>query len=196
MIKKIGALLALTCCISLLPAQDSCAWFEIKPGYFFFSHHTLRKIYHGGFEIQGSVTYPVCGVLALYGALGYLRVKGKSLGACQKTSISQIPLDFGLRAITDVTECVNAYLTIGPRFFHFHQHNNSVYVPKNIRKNGLGFFVNGGCNFMKDDRFLFGLFGEFAFEQKSFKSSVPLVYGRKDVQIGGFTFGASGGFMF
>ena len=195
MIKKICAL-AIVCAMPSLHGQISCAWLEIKPGYFFFANHTLRKIYNGGFEIQGSVTYPLCGMIALYGSLGYVHVKGKSLGGNQKTSISQIPLDGGIRAIVDVGECVKGYLSIGPRFFHFHQHNNSTYVNRDIRKNGFGFFINGGCNFIKSDCVLLGVFGEYAFEQKSFKSAIPNVYGRRDLQVGGFTFGASVGFTF
>ncbi len=195
MIKKICAL-AIACVIPSLQAQISYPWLEIKPGYFFFSNHTLREIYHGGFEIQGSVSYPLCGMIALYGSLGYLRVRGKSLGGNQKTSISQVPLDVGARAIADLGECVKGYLSIGPRYFYFHQHNDSTYVNRNIRRNGLGFFINGGCNFIKNDCFLLGFFGEYAFEQKSFTSMIPNVYGRQDVQIGGFTFGASVGFVF
>lgn len=196
MIKKICAL-AIACVMPSLYAETSCAWLEIKPGYFFFSNHTLRKIYHhGGFEIQGSASYQLWEMLALYGSLGYLHVNGKSLQGDQKTSIFQIPLDVGLRAIADFDECIKGYLSIGPRFFYFHQHNDSTYVNRNIHRGGVGFFLNGGCNFIKNDRFLLGVFGEYAFERESFKSKIPNVYGIPNVQIGGFTFGASVGFVF
>lgn len=195
MIKKIGILI-IACIMLLAPRQISCSWLEIKPGYFFFANSTLRKIYHGGFEIQGSVTSPLCGMIALYGSLGYLHAKGKSLHANQKTSISQVPLDVGFRVIADLSECAKVYFTAGPRFFYFHQRNDSTFVNRNIRANGFGFFINGGCNFVKNDCYLFGIFGEYGFEQKSFRSSMPNVYGRPNVQIGGFTFGASIGFMF
>lgn len=195
MIKKI-CFFALACSVQSLNAQTCWPWLEIKPGYFFFSNHTLRKIYHGGFEIQGSATYPLYKMIALYGSLGYLQVQGKSLNEHQKTSMFQIPFDVGLRAIAHVGEYVDGYLSIGPRYFYVHQHNDSIYVNRNIRQSGLGFFVNAGCNFIAYDRFLLGIFGEYAFEQKSFKSSIPNVYGRKNVQMGGFTFGASLGFEF
>lgn len=195
MIKKIG-FLAIACVMSLLHAQSSGAWLEIKPGYFFFSNHTLRKIYHGGFEIQGSGTYPVYEMIALYGSLGYLQVHGRSLQGNQKTSIAQIPLDVGVRVIADFNDYLQGYLSIGPRFFYFHQHNDSTYVNRNIRRTGVGFFANAGCNVMSNDRFLVGIFGEYAFEQKSFRSNIPNVYGRRNVQIGGFTFGGSVGLVF
>lgn len=179
-----------------LSGYSSRAWLEIKPGYFFFSNHLLRKIYHGGFEIQGSLTCPLSPMVALYSSLGYLKVKGRSLGAWQRTSVSQVPIDLGVRALVDLRECLTAYLTVGPRYFYFHQHNDSMFVNRNIRRNGFGFFINGGCNFIKDDCYLLGIFGEYTFEQKSFSSTMPNVYGRRDLQIGGFTFGASVGFMF
>lgn len=195
MIKKVCFLLIL-CVMPPLHTEMCSAWLEIKPGYFFFTDHTLRDIYHGGFEIQGSGTYPLCEMLALYGSLGYLHVDGRSLNECQKTSISQIPFDLGLRGIVNVCECAKGYLSIGPRFFHFHQHNDSQYVNRNISRNGVGFFINSGCNFMRNDCFLLGVFGEYAFEQKSFCSSLPNVYGTQDLQVGGFTFGGSLGFVF
>ena len=197
MTKKLCAL-AIACVMPLIAAQTSCGWLEIKPGYFFFSNHSMHKIYHhGGFEIQGSATYPLwCDIIALYGSIGYLHVKGRSLNECQKTSISQVPFDLGLRAIADINECVQGYLSIGPRFFYFHQHNDSIYVDRNIRQTGAGFFVNGGVNFIQHDCFLLGIFGEYAFEKASFTSTRPNVYGRHDIQIGGFTFGASLGFEF
>lgn len=196
MIKKIYALAAIACIMPSLHAQICPAWLEIKPGYFFFSNHTLREIYHGGFEIQGSGSYLLCETIALYGSLGYLHLKGKSLNGHQKTSISQIPLDVGLRAIAHWSEYVKGYVSMGPRYFYFHQHNDSTYVNRNIRCNGFGFFINGGFNVIENDCFLLGIFGEYAFEQKSFKSTIPNVYGRPDFQIGGFTIGASVGFVF
>lgn len=135
-------------------------------------------------------------MISLYGSLGYVHASGRSLQGNQKTSVSQVPLDLGLRAIANVDEHVKGYLSLGPRYFFFHQHNHSSFVNKNINRNGLGFFINGGFNFINNDGFLLGLFGEYAFEQKSFKSKIPNVYGRQDLQIGGFTFGASLGFAF
>lgn len=195
MIKKI-CFLAIACIAASLNGQTNSAWLEIKPGYFFFANHILRKIYHGGFEIQGSVTSPINGTIAWYSSIGYIHAKGKSLGDNQKTSISQVPLDLGFRAIADVSESAKAYLSAGPRFFYFHQRNDSTFVPAHVRKNGFGLFVNGGYNYISCNGFLFGIFGEYAFEQKSFTSTIPNVQGRSDLQIGGFTFGASVGFEF
>lgn len=195
MIKKISVL-AITCMVTSIHGSIESVWLEIKPGYFFFANHTLRKIYHGGFEIQGSVTYPINDTIAWYSSIGYIHAKGKSLGDHQKTSISQVPLDLGLRAIADVSECTKIYLSAGPRFFYFHQRNDSTFVPPSVRTNGFGFFINGGYNYVSPQGFLFGIFGEYAFEQKSFSSTIPNVYGRTDLQIGGFTFGVSIGIQF
>jgi hypothetical protein len=197
MIKKIGTLIVgIACIMPAISAQNSNVWLEIKPGYFFFANHTLGKIYHGGFEIQGSLSCPIDRMIALYSSIGYLHVKGKSLGDNQRTTISQVPLDLGIRAIVDVADYAKSYLTIGPRFFYFHQRNDSTFVNRNIRRNGFGFFINGGCNFIHHERMFLGIFGEYGFQQKSFSSTIPNVNGRKDLQVGGFTFGLSLGFMF
>lgn len=195
MIKKI-CVLVLACSMPALWAEISFPWLEMKAGYFFFSHHTLRKIYHGGFEIQTSGTYPLWEMIALYGSVGYVQVQGKSLQAHQRTSLYQIPLDVGIRAFAQWGEYVQGYLSVGPRYFYVHQHNDSTYVNRNIGQHGLGFFINSGCNFIQDDRWLLGIFGEYAFERKSFTSMMPNVYGRKNVQLGGFTFGGSVGVVF
>lgn len=195
MIKKIYAL-AIVCAILSFHSEIFSARLEIKPGYFFFSDHTLRQIYrHGGFEIQGSGTYPLSEMINLYGSIGYIHIKGKSLQGNQETSMSQIPVDVGLRVIADLCEYVQGYLSIGPRFFYVRQHNDSMYVDQNIHGKGLGLFVNAGCNLISYDCILFGIFGEYAFEKKSFQPTTPNVYGQ-DIPIGGFTFGASAGLEF
>ncbi len=193
MLKKL-ILCTLACLAHQLHAHPS-SWLEIKPGYFF-ANHTLRKIYHGGYEIQASITRPLSDDIALYGSIGYIHARGKSLGEHQKTSISQVPLDLGVRAFASISKHTTAYLGAGPRFFYFHQRNNSSFVDPHVHTNGFGFFINGGWNYINRNGFIGGIFGEYAFQQQSFKSTMPNVYGRSDLQIGGFTFGASVGLEF
>ncbi len=194
-IKKICTL-AVICIISSLNASTSRPMLEIKPGYFFFSNHTLRKIYHGAFEIQVSGSYPLQHWLALYTSLGYLHAKGISLQGNLKTSMWQVPLDLGLRATAHFNECIKGYFSIGPRYFHFHQHNDSSHVPQNIGKDGAGFFINSGLHVIAHDYFILGIFGEYGYEHKSFISTTPNVYGKPHFPIGGFTFGVSLGIGF
>lgn len=195
MIKKIG-ILAIVYLMSSLHASTSYTWFEIKPGYFLFSNHTLRKIYHGGFEIQGSGSYPLSEKVDLYGSIGYIHAKGTSLQGNQKTSMWQLPINLGLKATACMTERLRCYVAAGPRYFHFHQYNDSTYVNQNISKNGAAFFINGGLYYLTHDCFLLGIFTEYAFERKSFTSDRPNVYGIRQLPVGGFMFGATLGIGF
>lgn len=195
MTKKIHTL-ALACLMASFYVSASGPMLEVKPGYFFFSNHTLRKIYHGGFEIQASGSYPLQHWLALYASLGYVQAKGRSLQGNQKTSMWQVPVDLGIRATAHFNEYIKGYFSIGPRYFHFHQHNDSAYVTQNISKNGGGFFINSGLNVLAGDCCILGLFGEYGFEQKSFTSTTANVYGIGTLPLGGFTFGVSLGIGF
>lgn len=190
----LSILLGLT---SLSHADQVPPLVEVKAGYFFFSDSCMRNVYRdGGFEIQASGSYPLWCWLSIYGSIGYLKVHGKSLHGCECTSLWQVPFDIGLKPIFALGDHVQYYFSFGPRYFHLHQHNNSTFVNKNKERGGLGFFVNTGFNFIPCEHFFIGLFGEYAYEKKSFCSSMPNVFGRKHVQVGGFTFGASLGYAF
>lgn len=194
--KKI-ALFSVLLCTSTQYASDVTPWLEIKPSYFFFSTAPMKDIYnHGGFEIQGSVSVPVCHKLDMYGSVGYRKVSGHALNTCEKTNLNVIPVDIGLKPIFNFCERFYYFFAIGPRYFHFHQHNKSPYVTCKINGNGIGFFINTGCNVQLSNCMLLGMFGEYSYEKKKICPDMPNVYSNGNVQIGGFAFGASLGYAF
>lgn len=196
MYKKIALLSALLCIVTQY-ASDLTPWLEIKPSYFFFSASPMKKIYKkGGFEIQGSASIPFCYCLDFYGSIGYRKVRGHALSTCQKTSLTVIPVDIGLKSIFNVCECFYYFFAIGPRYFHFHQHNNSPFVDCKINGNGIGLFVNTGFNVLLTDCLLLGIFGEYSYEKKRICPKMPNVFSNGSVQISGFAFGASVGYAF
>lgn len=182
--------------MSSLSGQFLDRWLEIKSGYFRFSNDTLHSMYKGGYTIQGSLSYPVHNALAIYGSLGCMHTKGTSLQGEQITSILKVPFDVGLQVRAQMSQRLQSYVSFGPRYFYFRQHNTSTYVPNEIDKKGLGFFINAGCHFIKNERWIMGIFGEYGFERKSFIATATNLYGMQNVQIGGFTFGASIGLVF
>jgi len=172
-------------------------WLEIKPSYFFFATSPMRQIYnHGGFEVQGSVSVPVCKYLDLYGSVGYRKTRGHALNTCEKTSLNVIAVDIGLKPIFKFCERFYYFFAIGPRYFHFHQHNDSPYVDCKINGNGIGLFVNTGFDVLLADHFLLGIFGEYSYEKKKICPKKPNVFSNGGVQIGGFAFGVSLGYAF
>ena len=170
---------------------------ELKPSYFFYSDATMREIYHnGGFQIQGSTSYACGNHFAVYGGIGYIHTSGLSLNAEQKTSIWQIPLDFGVQTIFNVGDDVDWYTTFGPRYFYVHQHNDSTYVNTIFDQSGIGFFLNTGFNFFIAEHCDLTLFAEYSYEKTSFVSTIPNVYSQKHVQLGGIAFGVGLGYAF
>lgn len=171
--------------------------FEVKTGYFVFSNSTMRKVYDkGGLDIQLCASYPLWNLTSrwtfnVYGALEYFHRSGKSINGHQKTSLWLVPINIGLKPVYAINASMQYYFAIGPRYFYIHQHNHSSYVYKNQTRNGLGFFLNTGFNYVLCDHCVIDIFGEYSYAKMHFHSGKPHVYTR-NIQIGGFTFG--GGF--
>lgn len=196
MYKKI-ILLAALLCTTMHYASNTAPWLEIKPSYFFFATSPMNDVYDsGGFEIQGSASIPVCNFLDVYGSIGYCKAWGHALSTCTKTSISVIPVDIGLKPIFNFCERFYYFFAFGPRFFHFHQHNDSPYVDCIIKGGGVGLFVNTGFNVQLAESCLLGIFGEYSYEKKTICPCKPNVFSNGGVQIGGFAFGISFGYAF
>ena len=174
---------------------------EVKTGYFFFSNSKMRNIYdRGGLDVQLGVSYPFWKPtsrwsLNAYGAVEYFERSGKSLNEHQKTSLWSIPINIGLEPAYAINANTQYYFAMGPRYFYIHQHNDSSFVSRNNSRNGIGFFVNTGFNYILMDHFVIDAFGEYSYAKTHFHSKNPLVYSRS-IQIGGFTFGGGGGYRF
>lgn len=181
------------CCFSQL--------FEVKAGYFFFSNSTMRKVYDkGGLDIQICTSYPLWNPttrksLNIYGAVEYFFSSGKSLNDHQKTSLWSIPINIGLKPIFAIHTNIQYYFAFGPRYFYIHQHNSSSYIYKNKSRNGVGFFVNTGFNYLFCNHFMLDIFGEYSYAKTHFHTKKPNVY-TNNIQIGGFTFGGGLGYKF
>jgi len=196
MCKKITLLLVLFCTLTQY-ASHGGPWLEIKPSYFLFSSFPMNKIYnHGGFEVQGCVSVPVCKHLDFYGSIGYRQASGHALGICEKTNIKMIPVDIGLKPVFNFCERYYYFFAVGPRYLHFKQHNKSAYVDCSIDGGCFGFFVNTGFNVELKDCLLLGIFGEYSYEKTAICSRKPNVYSNGHVQLGGFAFGLSLGYAF
>jgi hypothetical protein len=196
MYKKTALFAALLCTLTEY-ASPVTPWLEVKPSYFFFPVSPMKDIYdHGGFEIQGSASIPVCNYLDFYGSIGYRRASGHALNTCEKTSLTVVPIDIGLKPIFNFCERFSYFFALGPRFFYFHQHNNSPYVDCSINGGGVGLFVNTGFNVLFADCFLLGIFGEYSYEKKTICPKMPNVFSNGSVQLGGLAFGVSLGYAF
>ncbi len=197
MYKKITLLSSVLLCSLTQHASDLTPWLELKPSYFFFATSPMHAIYHkGGFELQGSGSVPVYKYLAVYGSLGVRKAWGSALNTGETTTFTAVPIDIGLKAIFEFWDCYYYFVAFGPRFFYFHQHNNSPYIDPTINGGGVGFFMNMGFNMHIKEHFLLGVFGEYSYEKKTIRPTMLNVYSNGGTQIGGFAFGASVGYAF
>lgn len=190
-------LLSLSFCTFTQYASEITPWLEVKPSYFFFVTSPMHDVYKkGGFELQGSASVPFYKCLAFYTSIGVRKVWGHALNTGEKTTLTVMPFDIGLKPIFNFSERFFYFFAIGPRFFYFHQHNDSPYVDPTINGGGVGFFVNTGFTMLVTDCFLFGIFGEYSYEKKAITPTMPNVFGNGSTQIGGLVFGINLGYAF
>jgi hypothetical protein len=196
MYKKIVLFSVLLC--TLMPHTSALTpWLELKPSYFFFAGSAMHDIYdHGGFQMQGSASGPLCNYLDLYGSIGYRKAWGNALNTCEKTNLTVLPVDIGLKPIFNFWQHCYYFFAIGPRYFYFRQRNHSPYVDCIIKGSGIGLFVNTGFNLLLADHLLLGIFGEYSYEKKKICPKRPQVFSSGSVQIGGFACGVSLGYAF
>jgi hypothetical protein len=172
-------------------------WLELKPSYFFFYDSPMKNIYKkGGLEMQLSASVPVYNFLDVYGSIGCRHVSGHALHTGEKTSLTLMPIDIGLKPVFQCAEKFYYFFAVGPRFFYFQQNNNSPYVDCKIKTGGVGLFLNTGFNIPFSDCFLFGLFGEYSYEKKKVHPKKLHVFSNGALQVGGFAFGVSFGYVF
>lgn len=175
--------------------------FETKVGYFFFSDSKMRKVYSaGGVDIQLGISHPLWNPTSrwsfnAYGAVEYFNLHGKSINGRQNTSIWAVPINIGLKPVYAINANTQYYFGIGPRFFHLSQHNHSCAVYKKKSKNGVGFFLNTGFNYIFCNYFVVDIFGEYSYAKMHFHSDNSRAYTR-NIQTGGFTFGGAFGYEF
>jgi hypothetical protein len=169
---------------------------EVKGGYFFFSDSKLRKIYdQGGVDVQLSTSYPIWKWLKIYGSVEYMQIEGRTLGGHEKTRIWEVPLSLGLQPVAVICRAVQYYLTIGPRYFFVHQHNDSHFLTKNVGNNGLGGFINTGFYFFPYKSLVLDVFGEYSYKRMHFHAHKTRVFG-ETTQVGGFVFGLGLGYTY
>lgn len=188
-------------CLQNEPCQIVRPLIEVKTGYFFFTHSKMRKVYDkGGWDIQLASSYPLWNPtdrfsLNAYAAVEYFHCEGQSLQGDQKTSLWAVPINIGFKPVFVICPEAQYYFTLGPRYFYIHQHNNSCDVDKNKSRNGVGFFMNTGFDFLLKSCFAFTIFGEYAYAKTHFHSEKTGVYTR-NIQVSGFTLGGGLGYAF
>lgn len=182
--------------LSIPESNEWCSGVEVKVGYFLFSNSKMRKVFdEGGIDIQVSGFYPLQSWLHIYGSIEYLERSGRSLGYHQKTEIWETPLSLGLKIAIPVSDNIQGYFTLGPRYFFVYVHNYSSFVSRHMNENGCGGFANIGFHYNLCSNLFMNFFGECSYGRLHFHSSKTYSYGQT-MQVGGFTFGSGISYFF
>lgn len=114
-------------------------YFEIEPGYFFFTDSDMRKFFSdGGFTIRAETGYKFYGPLIVWVDAGYFHKNGSAIGGTEKLKITLATLTLGLKGIYYFNPYIAAYAGLGPRLFLLMMHNHSPFVRSVDNEIGIG----------------------------------------------------------
>jgi len=148
---------------------------EVKLGYFRFGDKRLRHAYDKGvLDVQLTSSFRFWEPLYIYGSVEYIQAEGRFKDHA-KSTVRIVPLSLGLQYIQPITFDLKYYLTLGPRYFFFHQagHHSS----------GLGGFANTGFIYYLSRHIVVDFFGEYSYKRMN------------HLQVGGLTLGAGIGYF-
>lgn len=97
-LKMMSALLLTYCCMSLV-ARDRDIIFEFKGAYFLPTNDRFKDIYKGNALYGPELTVQLRPDSCWYGfaSVDYFQAKGRSLGLCDRTKVSLVPIAFGVK---------------------------------------------------------------------------------------------------
>jgi hypothetical protein len=123
------------CCSS----SDIRWYFEVKPGFYYFTKQTMRQFYgDGGFTIRAELAYKAYGPLFAYLDGGYFQKDGKAIGTLLNTNIKIGTITMGIKGVYSPFDAVSLYAGLGPRLFMLMVDNDSPFVRGDDNAFGIG----------------------------------------------------------
>lgn len=185
------------------PCEEDPRWyFELQPGYFFFTDHGLRDHFNGGFTGRGEVGYRFWKPLIVFVDGGYFQKEGQAVGGSLKTEIKVASLTLGLKAIYYFHDMIAGYVGAGPRLFMVAIHNHSAYIRGKDEAFGIGGGFDAGfwifpfyrfCNFSKN--VFLDLFADYSLKTMKIESD-DAASDNSNVNIDSLTIGLGLGIRF
>ncbi|HSX11068.1 MAG TPA: hypothetical protein VLF94_05085 [Chlamydiales bacterium] len=178
-------------------------YFELKPGYYYFTESSMREFYDtGGFTMRGEVGCRFWGPLIVWLDGGYFQKDGISIGGDHEMKIMLGTITLGLKAIYYFHDSVAVYAGAGPRLFMMIQHNGTPFIREADNAFGLGGGFNGGLwffpffNFKNNARnIFFDLFADYSLSTLKVEED-ELSSEDFDVNVSGVTMGLGVGIRF
>ena len=173
---------------------------EFKAAYFLPTSTLFRKIYDNGGALYGpEVTFKLgnCGDLYGFASIDYFQKSGRSLGLCDATKVSLLPLGIGLKYFFPFSHG-DFYLGLGFQPVRLKTINCSPYVAQKQSKWGFGGIAKVGVFVDLPHNFLLDFFIDYSFVKVSCCNTqvpagtvIPL-----KADISGTIFGAGLGYRF
>lgn len=171
--------------------------FEFKAAYFRPTNSCVREIYgHGGAIYGPEVTFQLCQNSCWYGfaSINFLSKHGHSIGACDRTKLSIMPLAFGAKYFVPSC-CGDFYVGLGFQPIRLKTTNCSPFVIQKTSKWGVGGIAKFGLYSCLTPCIFLDLFIDYSFTRvncnKCFDCTIPL-----KVRLDGVLLGAGLGYKF
>lgn len=128
-----------------IPMEDKRWYFEVKPGYFFFTDKDMRQFFdRGGFTFRIETGYKFWGPFMVWVDGGYFQKEGRAIGGTEKIEFKLASITLGLKLIYYFHDRVAVYAGAGPRLLMMMMRNYSPFVRGDDNAIGIGGGFDGG----------------------------------------------------
>ena len=193
--KKIVSLIALA-----FYAYAGAVSTEVSLGAFFPTNSTVGGIYGSVWpefavtvdHIQPFQTVPQ---ISFFGEVEYLFSDGNSLVFKQATAITLVPIAAGLKWIQPLSNHVEVYVGLAPKYYFMHISNSSDFVPASSHQSGCGVYATAGTFLYPTEHCMIDIFLNYSY--MNFKAPAStLTYTGFGTNVSGFNLGAGIGWEF
>ena len=181
------------------PKEENRWYFEVEPGYFYFTDKDMRDFFGDGtFTIRAETGYKFWKPLTVWIDAGYLQKDGSALGGTEKLHLRIASLSFGLKALFTPHEVVSLYVGAAPRLFMMLLHNECLYVRSEDNQVGIGGGFDAGLwlyPFPQNRNIFFDFFIDYSLKRMKTEEDPDCSF-NFDVDISGITAGGGIGIKF
>lgn len=174
-------------------------YFEIKPGYYYFSDSDMRRFFDdGGFSFRAESGCKFWDPLMVWIDAGYFQKEGRAIGGDEKIELKLATITLGLKVIYSFADWISAYAGAGPRLFMMMMDNYSPFVRGEDNEVGIGggfdagFWLFPSCSY---PNLFFDLFADYSWKKMKVEPD-ELSSADSDVDVSGLTAGLGLGLRF
>ncbi|HSX26868.1 MAG TPA: hypothetical protein VLE89_07690 [Chlamydiales bacterium] len=172
-------------------AYANQVFLEGKAAYFWPQDHRFREIYGAGGLYGLEMTIQGKGNIYVWLSADYFTKNGSSVGGNYGTKIDMVPLAIGLKCNFLSIRKGEFFLGLGATGTYVHIHDFSPYVIQKTSKWGAGGIAKLNLLLRLPRSCYIDLFTNYFYNQMEFDNTEHGKVPRRDVNFGGFIFGAA-----